>query len=100
MSMAATSNMFSSLNPNAPDFVPQAYKAVEDFSPEWWFLVQTSPAFADFWTREHAQQIEAPPQELSFDDIEDELPEEDAVVFSSLVEDFASQHYARAELQH
>lgn len=99
--MAATSNMFSSLNPNAPDFVPQAYKTVEDFSPEWWFLVQTNPAFADFWTREHAHQMmEAPPQELQFDDLEGELPEEDAVVFNSLVEELESQNYARAELQH
>ncbi|KAH7283386.1 hypothetical protein KP509_34G004400 [Ceratopteris richardii] len=24
---------------------------VEDFSPEWWNLVQTSPEFCEFWVR-------------------------------------------------
>ncbi|KAL3834789.1 hypothetical protein ACJIZ3_009525 [Penstemon smallii] len=42
----------SVLNPNAPIFVPSAYRAVEDFSDEWWELVQSSPCFRDYWLRE------------------------------------------------
>ncbi|XP_047334982.1 protein EARLY RESPONSIVE TO DEHYDRATION 15-like [Impatiens glandulifera] len=42
----------SSLNPNAPMYVPTAYKAVEDFSEEWWSLVRSSPWFRDYWLQE------------------------------------------------
>lgn len=42
----------SSLNPNAPMFVPAAYRNVEDFSDQWWSLVQSSPSFRDYWLRE------------------------------------------------
>ncbi|XP_030451351.1 protein EARLY RESPONSIVE TO DEHYDRATION 15-like [Syzygium oleosum] len=42
----------STLNPNAPLFVPMAYRTVEDFSDEWWALVQTSPWFRDYWLEE------------------------------------------------
>ncbi|KAG6418565.1 hypothetical protein SASPL_120769 [Salvia splendens] len=42
----------SVLNPKAPIFVPSAYRAVEDFSDEWWDLVQSSPWFRDYWLRE------------------------------------------------
>ncbi|MCL7036075.1 hypothetical protein MKW94_023495 [Papaver nudicaule] len=42
----------SSLNPNAPLFVPRAYQAVEDYSDEWWELIQSSPWFRDYWLRE------------------------------------------------
>nr|XP_043632752.1 protein EARLY RESPONSIVE TO DEHYDRATION 15-like [Erigeron canadensis] len=42
----------SSLNPNAPMFVPAAYRNVEDFSDQWWSLVRTSPSFRDYWLRE------------------------------------------------
>ena len=44
----------SSLNPNAPLFIPAAYRQVEDFSPEWWELVKTTAWFRDHWSREHA----------------------------------------------
>lgn len=43
----------SSLNPNAPLFIPAAYRQVEDFSPEWWELVQTTAWFRDHWFRQH-----------------------------------------------
>ncbi|MBA0814534.1 hypothetical protein Gohar_020360, partial [Gossypium harknessii] len=43
---------FSTLNPNAPLFVPLAYRTVEDFSDEWWALVQSSPCFRDYWLQE------------------------------------------------
>ncbi|GER46609.1 poly(A)-binding protein C-terminal interacting protein 6 [Striga asiatica] len=42
----------SALNPNAPIFVPTAYRAVEDFSDQWWDLVQSSPWFRDYWLQE------------------------------------------------
>ncbi|XP_057441746.1 protein EARLY RESPONSIVE TO DEHYDRATION 15-like isoform X1 [Lotus japonicus] len=45
----------SSLNPNAPMFVPLAYRTVEDFSDEWWNLVHSSPWFRDYWLRERFQ---------------------------------------------
>ncbi|KAI5065458.1 hypothetical protein GOP47_0020153 [Adiantum capillus-veneris] len=48
---ASTSSSFR-LNPNAPFFVPAAYSTVEDFSGEWWNLVQTSPAFREYWLAE------------------------------------------------
>lgn len=40
------------LNPNAPMFVPMAYRTVEDFSDEWWALIQSSPWFRDYWLQE------------------------------------------------
>ncbi|XP_078436098.1 protein EARLY RESPONSIVE TO DEHYDRATION 15-like [Wolffia australiana] len=42
----------SVLNPHAPLFVPMAYRAVEDFSDDWWALVKTTPWFGDYWVRE------------------------------------------------
>jgi hypothetical protein len=79
--MAAHANMFSSLNPNAPDFIPQSYKAVEDFSSEWWYLIQTSPSFREFWTREHSGLIIPEHQELPDELSEEEfLPEEEELL--------------------
>jgi len=43
----------SSLNPNAPLFIPAAYRQVEDFSPEWWELVKTTAWFRDHWFHQH-----------------------------------------------
>lgn len=59
----------STLNPNAPMFVPLAYRTVEDFSDEWWALVQSSPWFRDYWLREryHDPQNEI---DTSFSDFE------------------------------
>lgn len=42
----------SALNPDAPLFVPMAYRAVEDFSDEWWDLVKSTAWFRDYWLRE------------------------------------------------
>ncbi|MFX9848182.1 PABP-interacting PAM2 motif-containing protein [Acinetobacter baumannii] len=47
--MALVSGGRSTLNPNAPLFVPAAMRQVEDFSPEWWNLVNTSIWFRDYW---------------------------------------------------
>ncbi|KAK4776620.1 hypothetical protein SAY86_005308 [Trapa natans] len=54
----------SNLNPNAPPFVPAAYRAVEDFSDQWWALVQTTPWFRDYWLAERFSD----PQEDDFQD--------------------------------
>ncbi|PWA96272.1 hypothetical protein CTI12_AA041670 [Artemisia annua] len=37
----------SALNPNAPMFVPLAYRNVEDFSDQWWSLVHYDTFFPD-----------------------------------------------------
>ncbi|XP_078435997.1 protein EARLY RESPONSIVE TO DEHYDRATION 15-like [Wolffia australiana] len=56
--MAITSGRIkSTLNPNAPLFVPAAFQQVEDFSPEWWELVKTTSWFRDYWFHEH-QKLE------------------------------------------
>ncbi|XP_073132094.1 protein EARLY RESPONSIVE TO DEHYDRATION 15-like [Henckelia pumila] len=47
--MALVSGRGSVLNPNAPLFVPAAMREVEDFSPEWWNLVNSSAWFRDYW---------------------------------------------------
>ncbi|KAD3068364.1 hypothetical protein R6Q59_017755 [Mikania micrantha] len=39
----------STLNPNAPLYIPAVVRQVEDFSPEWWQLVKTSTWFHDYW---------------------------------------------------
>ncbi|XP_066349054.1 protein EARLY RESPONSIVE TO DEHYDRATION 15-like [Miscanthus floridulus] len=44
----------SSLNPDAPLFIPAALRQVEDFSPQWWDLITTTAWFRDHWSREHA----------------------------------------------
>ncbi|KAH7510529.1 hypothetical protein FEM48_ZijujUnG0118100 [Ziziphus jujuba var. spinosa] len=67
----------STLNPNAPMFVPLAYRTVEDFSDEWWALVQSSPWFRDYWLQECFHD---PQDDPSFVDIYDPvLPEIDAL---------------------
>ncbi|KAM1107299.1 hypothetical protein ACFX2B_004029 [Malus domestica] len=37
----------SNLNPNAPVFVPLTCLTVDDFSAEWWALIQFFPRFQD-----------------------------------------------------
>ncbi|XP_057784815.1 protein EARLY RESPONSIVE TO DEHYDRATION 15-like [Salvia miltiorrhiza] len=51
--MTLVSGRRSSLNPDAPLFVPAAMREVEDFSPEWWDLVTTSTWFKDYWLSQH-----------------------------------------------
>ncbi|KAK9283072.1 hypothetical protein L1049_011301 [Liquidambar formosana] len=67
----------STLNPNAPLFVPLAYRTVEDFSDEWWALVQSSPWFRDYWLQECFQD---PQNDPLFPEFEDPvLPDIDAL---------------------
>ncbi|KAL6534647.1 hypothetical protein OROGR_013322 [Orobanche gracilis] len=51
--MALVSGGRSTLNPNAPLYIPAAVRQVEDFSPEWWNLVTTATWFRDYWISEH-----------------------------------------------
>ncbi|XP_031129734.1 polyadenylate-binding protein-interacting protein 2-like [Ipomoea triloba] len=37
----------STLNPNTQIFVPLVYRAVEDFSDQWWDLIRSSPWFRE-----------------------------------------------------
>lgn len=46
----------STLNPNAPLFIPAAFRQVEDFSPEWYQLVKTSTWFHDYWLSQQQQR--------------------------------------------
>ncbi|BBM99972.1 hypothetical protein MPTK1_1g25290 [Marchantia polymorpha subsp. ruderalis] len=79
LTMASKPPISSTLNPNAPAFVPAAYLAAEDFSPEWWRLIQTCPSFRDYWlkerhtTEENEQQAAAAAEAEDFDDIDDLL---------------------------
>ncbi|XP_052303779.1 protein EARLY RESPONSIVE TO DEHYDRATION 15 isoform X2 [Populus trichocarpa] len=54
--MALVSGGRSTLNPDAPLFVPAAYRQVEDFSPEWWQLVTTTTWFRDYWLSQHQDE--------------------------------------------
>ncbi|KAF0887863.1 hypothetical protein E2562_004067 [Oryza meyeriana var. granulata] len=67
--MSATA--VSSLNPDAPLFIPAAFRQVEDFSPQWWDLVKTTAWFRDHWFHEHQQLDEmADSLELHDEDVD------------------------------
>ncbi|KDP40493.1 hypothetical protein JCGZ_24492 [Jatropha curcas] len=77
--MALVAGQRSTLNPNAPLFIPAVYRQVEDFSPQWWELVTTSTWFRDYWLSEHPEGSfdgSAGGGDGGFDDcVEDFLPE-------------------------
>ncbi|KAG1371159.1 protein EARLY RESPONSIVE TO DEHYDRATION 15 [Cocos nucifera] len=56
MAMSSGAATKSTLNPNAPLFIPAAFQQVEDFSPEWWELVKTTTWFRDHWFHQHQEQ--------------------------------------------
>ncbi|XP_075502622.1 protein EARLY RESPONSIVE TO DEHYDRATION 15-like [Primulina tabacum] len=58
----------SALHPNAPIFVPSTYRQVEDFSDQWWDLVQSSPWFRDYWLRECFSDPELDPPSMQIPD--------------------------------
>ena len=90
--MALVSGGRSTLNPNAPLYIPAAFRQVEDFSPEWWQLVTTLTWYHDYWLSQ--QQVE----EDGFDDgndVVDLLPDtfdldagEDLSVMEAQLEEF------------
>ncbi|KAL8489663.1 hypothetical protein ACS0TY_025532 [Phlomoides rotata] len=65
----------SVLNPNAPMFVPSSYRTVEDFSDQWWDLVQSSPWFRDYWLQKCFSDPETFSQfpDVAGDDADDDL---------------------------
>lgn len=56
VAVASGGERSSTLNPNAPLFIPAAYQQVEDFSPEWWSLVNTTAWFRDHWFQQNQEQ--------------------------------------------
>lgn len=76
MRMALVSGGRSTLNPNAPLFIPAAVRQVEDFSPEWWQLVTTSTWFHDYWLSQQQEDDDFyGNNEDDFEDIADLLPD-------------------------
>ncbi|XP_041028647.1 protein EARLY RESPONSIVE TO DEHYDRATION 15-like [Juglans microcarpa x Juglans regia] len=76
--MAMVSGGRSTLNPNAPLFIPAAFRQVEDFSPEWWQLVTTSSWYHDYWlSQRQGEDSFCDNAEDDFDgiDVADLLPE-------------------------
>ncbi|KAK9726043.1 hypothetical protein RND81_05G186500 [Saponaria officinalis] len=47
--MALVSGGRSTLNPNAPVYIPAAFRQVEEFSPQWYELINSSMWFRDYW---------------------------------------------------
>nr|XP_043619165.1 protein EARLY RESPONSIVE TO DEHYDRATION 15 [Erigeron canadensis] len=65
----------STLNPDAPLFIPAAVRQVEDFSPEWWHLVTTSTWFHDYWLTQHQEDGFYNGNDSDTTDIVDLLPD-------------------------
>ena len=64
--MALVAGGRSTLNPNAPLFIPAVYRQVEDFSPEWWQLVTTSTWYRDHWISQYQDEDDF------YDNVEDD----------------------------
>ncbi|KAJ4845292.1 hypothetical protein Tsubulata_015106 [Turnera subulata] len=77
--MAMVGSGRSTLNPDAPLFIPAAYRRVEDFSPEWWHLITTSSPFRDYWLAyrnfDDNYNHEEEGHDFDADDVADLLPE-------------------------
>ncbi|BBN15493.1 hypothetical protein MPTK1_6g20040 [Marchantia polymorpha subsp. ruderalis] len=85
--MVVQTAIMSTLNPNAPLFIPASFMAAEDFSPEWWRLVETCPAFRDYWLRERFESgdpYDGPTEEDEFDAIDDLLDIQNQIQFDGL----------------
>ncbi|XP_057477079.1 protein EARLY RESPONSIVE TO DEHYDRATION 15-like [Actinidia eriantha] len=86
----------STLNPNAPVFVPSTYRAVEDFSDQWWALIRSSPWFRDYWLQERFHDPQISP---SFSDIDDPvLPDLDSLFDSDLIKQEEKERDHRKDL--
>ncbi|XP_051148841.1 protein EARLY RESPONSIVE TO DEHYDRATION 15-like [Andrographis paniculata] len=95
--MALVSGGRSTLNPNAPLFIPAAMRQVEDFSPEWWNLVTTSTWFRDYWLSQQQEE-----DNFGGDDIVRMLPDtidvgvdEDILNMEAQYEEFLSSSESR-----
>ncbi|KAJ7553177.1 hypothetical protein O6H91_06G086900 [Diphasiastrum complanatum] len=58
----------SILKPSAPFFFPAAFLEAEDFSPEWWKIVHSSPAFRDYWIHERMHYVYG--EQLTAEDVD------------------------------
>ncbi|XP_044409894.1 uncharacterized protein [Triticum aestivum] len=86
----------SSLNPEAPLFIPAAFQQVEDFSPQWWDLVKSTAWFRDHWYHQH-QQLDAMADSLVAFEAEDAIHDDLLHGFAVVVE--ASQPHPPAALK-
>ncbi|CAK8543146.1 unnamed protein product [Lathyrus sativus] len=73
--MALVSGGRSTLNPNAPLYIPAAFRQVEDFSPEWWQLVTTLTWYHDYWLNQQHDDEGFYVDEFSGNDVVDLLPD-------------------------
>lgn len=74
--MALVSEGGSTLNPNAPLFIPAAFRHIEDFSPEWWQLITTTTWYHDYWLSQHPEGFsDHAEDELACDNLVDMLPD-------------------------
>jgi hypothetical protein len=64
----------SALNPDAPMFIPAAFRRVEDYSPEWYELVKTTAWFRDHWYRQ--QQLYDGEDDQDVEDVAALLPDD------------------------
>ncbi|AQL09026.1 Protein EARLY RESPONSIVE TO DEHYDRATION 15 [Zea mays] len=77
----------SSLNPDAPLFIPAALLQVEDFSPQWWDLITTTAWFRDHWSRERAHLDEMAEQI----DAAGLLPDDEDLFYDDQLDRFGAQ---------
>ncbi|XP_022743292.1 protein EARLY RESPONSIVE TO DEHYDRATION 15-like [Durio zibethinus] len=77
----------STLDPHAPLFVPLAYRTVEDFSDQWWALVQSSPCFRDYWLQERFHDPQNDDDRLFPDDLDAIFDEYDEVMSDPRLEE-------------
>ncbi|KAH7528039.1 hypothetical protein FEM48_Zijuj05G0029500 [Ziziphus jujuba var. spinosa] len=89
--MALVAGRSSSLNPNAPLFVPAAFRQVEDFSPEWWELVKTSAWFHEYWLSQHPED--------EFDGSADAVDVADMIPETFVQDDEVELAYLEVELE-
>jgi len=104
--MALVSGGRSTLNPNAPLYIPAAFRQVEDFSPEWWQLVTTFTWYHDFWLSQQQEDGTYYGEEDEFDgnDVVDLLPDsfdldggEDLAVLDAQLEDFIQSYETKGK---
>ncbi|KAK9128883.1 hypothetical protein Syun_017680 [Stephania yunnanensis] len=100
--MALVSGGRSTLNPNAPLFIPAALRQVEDFSPEWWDLVKSSTWFRDYWISEHQEEVFDANEYDDINDVAELLPESFDLGFDEEFSNLEAQfedlvEYAEAE---
>lgn len=91
--MALVSGGRSTLNPDAPPFVPAAFRQVEDFSPEWWQLVKTSAWYRDYWLSQREDE------EAFYDSVEDDIVSDVAHLLPETFDLDAGEDFSNMEAQ-